>query len=375
MSAAQKVVETERRSGSETSAAAELAELLRPGLLVVEGGRSGRVAFADPRAMELLACADRASLERLWGDLRSRLEAAGAFGAEGGRAMLDAGDAPGGARLAFDWRPGGSGGGGGGVLLIHDAAVTESLVADLRQASLLRSVSQITPAVAHDLRAPINAMVFNIEVLKETISSGRGDRDRYLRYIGVLRDELHRLHQGVESYIAQISPRGDREETLDLREPLTELAALLVGPARKQQARVAAELPEAPVRVTGNRFLIRQAFLHLAVAALGGVQRDGVLEIRLERRNGRAQVRFTGGVGTMETLGAAETAGGAEGGAQRPGFGISASPRGSEAQLWAARGIVAGLGGEVRELGAAGAPAAYEVELAVAPDIGSPEKE
>jgi hypothetical protein len=367
MSAVEKVVETERRSGSGTSAttAAELAELLRPGLLVVEGGRSGGVTFADPRAMELLGCADRASLERLWGDLRSRLEAAGVFGAEGSQVTLEAPDAPGGARLAFDWRPGGAE--SGGVLLVQDPAVAESLAADLRQASLLRSVSQITPAVAHDLRAPINAMVFNIEVLKETIASGRGDRDRHLRYINVLREELHRLHQGMETYIAQISPRGDREETLDLREPLTELAALLVGPARKQQARVEAELPEAPVRVAGNRFLIRQAFLHLAVATLGGVQRDGVLGIRLERQNGRAQVRFTGG--------AAETAGGAEGAAPRPGFGISASPKGSEAQLWAARGIVAGLGGEVRELGEAGAPAAYEVELTVAQDIGSQEKE
>jgi signal transduction histidine kinase len=370
MSAAQKVVETERQSGiSTTAAAADLAELLRPGLLVVEG--SGGVTSADPRALELLGCADRAGAERLWGDLRPRLEAAGVFGAEGGRATLAAPGAPdaaAGARLAFDWRPGGLGGSGGGVLLVHDAAVAESLAADLRHASLLRSVSQITPAVAHDLRAPINAMVFNIEVLKETIASGRGDRDRHLRYINVLREELHRLHQGMETYIAQISPRGDREETLDLREPLTELAALLVGPARKQQARVAAELPEAPVRVSGNRFLIRQAFLHLAVAALGGVQRDGVLEIRLERRNGRAQVRFATNAATMETSGA-EAAG------RRPGFGISASPRGTEAQLWAARGIVAGLGGEVRELGTAGAPAAYEVELTVAQDIGSQEKE
>jgi signal transduction histidine kinase len=340
----------------------DLTELLQPGVLVVEGGERAGVSFADSRALALLACGDRAGLEGRWDDLRTRLTAAGTLGAEEGRATLDMAA---GGRLAFDWRPGAD---GGGVLLVHDPAVTESLAADLRQASLLRSVSQITPAVAHDLRAPINAMVFNIEVLKETIASGRGDRDRHLRYVNVLREELHRLHQGMETYIAQISPRGDREETLDLREPLTELAALLVGPARKQQARVAAELPEAPVRVLGNRFLIRQAFLHLAVAALGGVQRDGVLEIRLERRNGRAQVRFTTNAATTETSGA-ETAG------RRPGFGISASPRGTEAQLWAARGIVAGLGGEVRELGTDEAPAAYEVELAVAQDIGSQEKE
>src|SRR5262249_27453528 len=145
----------------------------------------------------------------------------------------------------------------------------------------------------------INAMVFNLEVLKETIAAGKGaepaGRERQLRYVNVLREELHRLHQGLESYIAQISPRDDRDETLDLREPVGDLAGLLTGPARKQQARVVAELPEGPVKVTGNRHLIRQALLHLAVAALGGVPRDGALEIRLESRDGSARVHIAGG--------------------------------------------------------------------------------
>ena len=344
-------------------AAADLQELLQPGVLVVEGEKTGNLLFADPRAMELLGCADRAALDEAWGTLRGRLEGAAC------KATLDG--------LTFDWRPNGAGE-GGGVLLVHDAAVGESLAADLRQASLLRSLAQITPAVAHDLRAPINAMVFNIEVLKETIAAGKGaepaGRDRQLRYVNVLREELHRLHQGMETYIAQVSPRGDRDETFDLREPVGELAALLVGPARKQQARVVSAAAETPVTVTGNRYLIRQALLHVAVAALAGVPRNGALEIRLERRNGLARVRIGGEGGvaaavspTSETL--------PESAAAAPSFGIAASPHGSQAQLWAARSILSGLGGEVRFVGASEGLAAYEVELAVTQNFGSQEKE
>jgi signal transduction histidine kinase len=351
MNVVQKEAETESRHE-----AADLAELLRPGVLVVEGGRTGGVAFADERALDLLGCADRGALDRQWADLRSRLES-------GGRSTLESD----GRRLTLDWHPNGS----GGVLLVHDAAVAESLEADLRQASLVRSLSQITPAVAHDLRAPINAMVFNIEVLKETIAAGKGaepaGRDRQLRYVGVLRDELHRLHQGLETYIAQISPRGDRDETLDLREPVGELAALLVGPARKQQARVESAVPETGVPVAGNRFLIRQALLHVAVAALAGVPRDGALEIRLERRGGKAWMRIgaAGGGGV----------GGAVPGTGLAGFGISASPRGTEAPLWVARSILAGLGGEVRAVETPGTAPAFEVELNVAQVTSSQEKE
>jgi signal transduction histidine kinase len=369
MDVVQRDPETERQS-----AAADLNGLLQPGVLVVEGGKAGKVAFADPRALDLLGCPDRAALEELWSGLRVRLADAGVFSGEsgGGEAVLA------GRRLAFDWRPNGAGGVGGvgGVLLVYAAEVGESLTADLRQASLLRSLAQITPAVAHDLRAPINAMVFNIEVLKETIAAGKGadpvGRDRQLRYVNVLRDELHRLHHGLETYIAQISPRGDRDETFDLREPIGELAALLVGPARKQQARVVPEVPETPVTVTGNRYLIRQALLHLGVAALSGVPRDGVLEIRLERRGGKARVRI-GGNGHQPGISPGNSPGTSPG--TSPGFGLSASTGGTQAQLWAARSILAGLGGEVRSPGESEGTAAYEVELDVSQDFGSQEKE
>jgi signal transduction histidine kinase len=369
MDVVQRDAETERQD-----TAADLNELLQPGVLVVEGGKAGTVgtvAFADRRALDLLGCPDRAALEELWSALRDRLADAGVFssGKSGGEVVLA------GRRLACDWRPNGAGG-VGGVLLVHAAEVGESLAADLRQASLLRSLAQITPAVAHDLRAPINAMVFNIEVLKETIAAGKGadsaGRDRQLRYVNVLRDELHRLHQGLETYIAQISPRGDRDETFDLREPVGELAALLVGPARKQQARIVPEVPEAPVTVTANRYLIRQALLHLGVAALAGVPRDGALEIRLERHAGKARVRI-GGNGHPPGTSPGISPGTAPEAARS--FGISASAGGTRAQLWAARSILCELGGEVRSPGEAEAAAAYEVELDVSQDFGSQEKE
>src|SRR5206468_6996077 len=178
------------------------------------------------------------------------------------------GGAAAGRRLQFDLRRDPE---GGGVLLVQGLEALAGLEADLRLTSQMRSVAQITPAVAHDLRAPINAMVFNIEILKEMLASGRAtdpaSKDKLLRYTSVLKEELARLHRGLETYLLYISPRGDREEAFDLRELAEELAALLVAPARKQQAQVRTELPEGAVPVAGNRYLLRQALLHLAVAA------------------------------------------------------------------------------------------------------------
>ena len=335
-------IENQPRSVAE---AGDLAQALSPGVLVLKAG--GGITSADGRAMDLLGCPDRADLERAWSELRPRLEAQGLWSGGDQHAVLDLpGD--GAARRRFDLR-------GDGVLLIQDAGAVDALELDLRLSTLMRSLAYVTPAVAHDLRAPINAMVFNIEILKETIAAGKGTepggRERQLRYVNVLKEELNRLHKEMEIFIAHISPRGDRTENLDLRELFEELAVLLTGPARKQQVQVRLQLPEAPVAVDVNRYLLRQALLHLSLAALADVPKEGALELRLERRGERAWMRVAG----------------TPAGAGPAGFDIRLSPAGALAQLHVARGIVVSQGGEVRP---GDAPQTFEIELTVAGNKG-----
>lgn len=249
------------------------------------------------------------------------------------------------------------------------AGAHESLAADVRLSCQMRSLSQIAPAVAHDLRAPINAMVFNIEVLKETLAAGPSldpaMRERQLRYVNVLKEELHRLHKSLEIFLAHISPRADRSEVLDLREVAEELAALLVGPARKQQVQVRSEVPPAPVSLEANRYLLRQALLHVALDVLGPVPRQGTLEIRLEHRDGTARLRLAGTGTPAEPPGPT----------QETGTGVRFSPGGTLAQLQVARELLAAQGGTLRMIAGvaephAGPTPAYEIEWMI-PDTVS----
>jgi signal transduction histidine kinase len=340
------------------SASPPPSRVLAPGVVILTG--DGGIRSADPRALALLGCANR-DLERRWSEIRPQLEAQGLRWGDG-----DGGD-PGwvalpiagqdgqepARHLLFDLR----GTGEGSVLLIHDADVNDAWQSDLRLSSQMRSLSQISPAVAHDLRAPINAMVFNIEILKETVASGRGAepaiRDRQLRYVNVLKEELSRLHRSLEIFLAHISPRGDRVETVDLRELMEEFAALLVAPARKQQVVVQADLPDDQVPVEGSRYLLRQAFLHLGLATLARLPKQGTLEILLEHmEDDRARIEI-GGDADPEAP-------------PLPGFDIEVSPDGTLAQLWVARALLAAHGGQVRVPEASsGAAVAFEVELRV----------
>jgi signal transduction histidine kinase len=181
-----------------------------------------------------------------------------------------------------------------------------------RLAAQMRALAEIAPAVAHDLRAPINAMVLNLEVLRETISGGRagepGGHERLLRYTGVLRDELARLHRSLEVFLGHISPRSDRTEALDLRDLASELAALLTAPARKRQIEVAASLPAERVVITANPYLLRQALLHFGLAALAAVPQPGRLEVTLGSDHGRARLRIAGRARETSPAGSARPA-------------------------------------------------------------------
>ncbi len=336
-----KALQNEPRSGS-VQADPGFAGALEPGVMVLRTG--GAISSVDARTLEILGVEDRAGLDGTWPGLHRRLGAAGFWNGGDGHAILDLSEA---SRVRFDLRA------DGGVLLVQDAAPLEALEADLRLSALMRSLIQVTPAVAHDLRAPINAMVFNVEILKETILSGKGNepggRERQLRYINVLKEELSRLHREMEIYIAHISPRGDRTEVLDLRELIDELVVLLTGPARKQQVALCSDMPEAPLFVEVNRYLFRQALLHLSLTALSDVPKEGTIELCVERRGNLAWVRIEGKPSLSEAA---------------AGFDIHFSPSGTVAPIYAARALVSSQGGEVRL--STGSPQAYEIDLAVA---------
>lgn len=326
---------------------AELAHALAAGVLILKP--DGSLGGADEKALALLACRDKGELGRCWEEVSPLLAAADP---QAEAVVLPAGT--GGRPLLFEiHRLAAEAGSGGTVLLVRDPEPFAGVGADLRLATYQRTLSQVSPAVAHDLRAPINAMVFNIEILKETISAARAmepaARERQLRYVGVLKEELSRLHGGLEHFLAHTSGRGDRPDSFDLREAVQELAALLVPQARKLQVQVVPESPDSPVLVSANRYQLRQALLEIGLSALSGVARAGVLSIRLAKTDSGARIVLSGPLSAEAPALDFELA---------PGI----SPAGS-ARLYHARTILAEQGGRLEVSGEPGGPRSFEVEL------------
>jgi signal transduction histidine kinase len=161
----------------------------------------------------------------------------------------------------------------------------------------LRVLSQVYLAVAHDLKAPLNGMVLNLELLRESLADGAEiGRDKQRRWVEVLERELVRLRRSLETLLAQTAPASDELERFDLRSTVEEIEDLLAPQARRQQVRLVTDLPAAPVTVEGHRDHLKQALLNVAINGLEVLGEGGTLELAL-RGDGEAAalaVRDTG---------------------------------------------------------------------------------
>lgn len=170
----------------------------------------------------------------------------------------------------------------GWLVLVRDATLLRLLEIDLRRAARLRVLSQVYLAVAHDLKAPLNGMVLNLELLRESLAGGDGSvRDKQRRWVEVLERELGRLRRSLEALLAQTAPVSERIERFDLREMIGEIEELLAPQARQQKVLLDTALPGAPIEVEVHRDHLKQAVINVALNGLEVAGSNGRVEITL----------------------------------------------------------------------------------------------
>ena len=271
-----------------------LSLLIDVGVLLVN--HKQELDFANARACELLGCADPAEVERRWPELTQFLgPALGVPDRRAARLDLDL-PGPGGPRalrclvytLAEEEQP-------SFLFLLRDRIMLDALETDLLLASQLRALTRVYGAVTHDLKAPLNAMVLNLDLLQSALRRGEGAREaeQSEQYLDVLREELGRLDRSLLALLAETTPAGRGREEFDARAMVQEIERLLLPQARLQHVALEAHLPGTAVRIAGQRDRLKQAILNVAINALEAMSDGGALELRLAALQDEAEVSIT----------------------------------------------------------------------------------
>jgi signal transduction histidine kinase len=330
-----------------------LSRLMDVGVLLVNPSR--QLEFANPRACELLGAADPAELQGRWPQILRLLEPS----APGDQhlAQFDF-DVPGAkaARavhcrvypLAEDEHQ-------GFLYLLRERMALDALETDLLFASQLRALSRVYRGVTHDLKAPLNAMVLNLDRLQIALRRGEGveEAEKTEMYLEVLREELDRLDRALEALLADTTPAGRGREEFDARAMLQEIERLLEPQARLQHVALEARLPGTAVRIAGQRDRLKQAILNVAINSLEAMSEGGELELSLSALPDLAEVVVAdSGPGIPEE--------------ERPrifDMHFTTKTTGTGIGLYVARSIVEAHGGEISVESAPGRGSRFRVRL------------
>lgn len=183
----------------------------------------------------------------------------------------------------------------GSLLLLRSRESIEALENELRLAIQMRGFTRFYMAMAHDLKAPLNAMVMNLELLRRTLPKGELEpavEEKTRRYIDVLNSEITRLDRQLKTILQQaVAPRGNVER-FDLRELIEDLSTLLSPQARHQHVTLESQVPENSVPFSGQRDRLKQALLNIAINALEAMPSGGQMTMSLAQHNGEARIWF-----------------------------------------------------------------------------------
>lgn len=158
--------------------------------------------------------------------------------------------------------------------------------------------------VAHDLRAPINAIVLNLTNLKDSLlEDDANSREEQLQTIEMVEDELLRLQRAVESLLGQTAPLGTEASTFDARGLLEELEFLLRAQARQQRLEFEVVVPAEPALVTAPRDSIKQAILNVVINAFDAASERGCVNVAVMSEPGSVEVLVSdSGAGIPESI-------------------------------------------------------------------------
>jgi signal transduction histidine kinase len=271
-----------------------LAQVMQIGVVLLRCGEPG---FANPRAADLLGVSSLKELRSLWPHGRELGPEGGpqpaAAARPGAPVLVEFATQAGTRRLQLERYRLGDGEREDVLVLLNDPGLLDALESDVRLASQLDELSRAYRTVAHELKAPLSAMMLNIDLLGESLerSGARADAlPDVRRYLCVLREELERLSRSLADLLTQRLPPSDVPERFDVRAAIQEIGTLLAPQAEKQGVHLSTRLPPDPVLLLGYRDRLKQALLNVAVNALEAMPQGGRLDLEMAAARGAARI-------------------------------------------------------------------------------------
>jgi len=175
----------------------------------------------------------------------------------------------------------------GYVWCFDDVTELRLLEEQMRQKEQMAALGAMSAGIAHEIRNPLASIGGSFNLLRSELELD--DSQRQLAEI--ITRETERLNQTITEFLKYARPLPPHRTRVDMSELISETVQLMRNsPELKPDHRIETQL--RPIVMDVDESMMRQVFYNLATNAFKAMPDGGTLTIRLESRNGKAQIRF-----------------------------------------------------------------------------------
>ena len=175
--------------------------------------------------------------------------------------------------------------GRGGRLLawVLDRGEVQELRRRLEQSEKLSAMAIVAGKVAHEIRSPLNAIFLNSDLLRERVRRTRGPQaERLRRYCHVVEEEVERLNEIVESYLALARLAGGERQRTRVDEFLRGFVTEVAAENARRGIAVGTAFRARPAALNINQRQLRRVLLNLFANSRDAMKGGGAITVSTE---------------------------------------------------------------------------------------------
>jgi signal transduction histidine kinase len=165
---------------------------------------------------------------------------------------------------------------------------------ELNRLERFTALGQLAGGLAHEIKNPLNFISLALDRLRARYAPQQpNDREAFLHQLVIMKDEMHRLSELVESFLHYGKPIEIFPAPTDVRRLLDEVVALSESKMKSQGIELVEECNEASPILNVDAEKLRTCFINVVANAIQAMPEGGTMRIGFRRVEGAMVITFS----------------------------------------------------------------------------------
>jgi signal transduction histidine kinase len=158
---------------------------------------------------------------------------------------------------------------------------------ELNRLERFTALGQLAGGLAHEIKNPLNFISLALDQLRARYAPQQpNDREAFLRQLGIMKDEMHRLSEMVQSFLHYGKPIEIFPAPTDVHHLVDEVVALSESKMKSQGIELIEECNEAAPILKVDAEKLRTCFINVVANAIQAMPEGGTMRIGFRRIDG-----------------------------------------------------------------------------------------